>query len=303
MWVVTISDPTVETPVIESVTYAGTGVMMGKPIALSTGEWAFPSCNWYAEKSSQVIVTSDQGRNYSVRGAAGMPEVYRLFDEQQLVERKDGSLWMLARTKMGLAEAFSYNKGKTWTEYAPSWLQHPSARVLLRRLHSGNLLLVKHGPAVCPGTYNTWTPIGRCRLMAMLSRDDGKTWEGGLMLDERNNVSYPDGEDDAHGRIHVIYDYDRMGSSQILMATFTEADILSGDVASPTVKLRQQVSRGTGGHRRKVQAVLRNEDGERLNTARVQSSRLIRKYARRAMSSRLENGSSPSGWLSRLISS
>lgn len=34
---------------------------------------------------------------------------------------------------------------------------------------------------------------GRSRLTAWLSDDEGQTWEGGLMLDDRKGISCPDG--------------------------------------------------------------------------------------------------------------
>ena len=42
-------------------------------------------------------------------------------------------------------------------------------------------------------------------------KDDGRTWGGGLVLDERKSVSYPDGQQQADGLIRLIYDYDRTG--------------------------------------------------------------------------------------------
>ena len=63
-----------------------------------------------------------------------------------VVERKDGSLLMLIRTKYGIGEATSDDDGKTWSEVTPSKLPHPASRFFIRRLNSGNLLLIKHWP-------------------------------------------------------------------------------------------------------------------------------------------------------------
>ena len=49
-----------------------------------------------------------------------------------------------------------------------------------------------------------------------------------FLLDERENISYPDGIEDSDGMIRIIYDYDRYGESCIMMAGFTEEDILAG---------------------------------------------------------------------------
>ena len=71
----------------------------------------------------------------------------------------------------------------------------PHARFFIRRLASGKLLLVKHDP-----------PDGKTRshLTAYLSDDDGATWEGGLMIDERPGVSYPDGVQAPDGTLYEV---------------------------------------------------------------------------------------------------
>jgi hypothetical protein len=67
------------------------------------------------------------------------------------------------------------------------------------------------------------------------------------LLDERNGVSYPDGQQTADGLIRIIYDYSRTGSRQILMAAFREADVAAGRAVSDAVQLRCVVSQATGG--------------------------------------------------------
>ena len=62
-----------------------------------------------------------------------------------IVERKDGSLWMMVRCR-GLAETISQDQGRTWTPVKRIAIPHPTSRFFLRRLKSGALLLVKHGP-------------------------------------------------------------------------------------------------------------------------------------------------------------
>ena len=52
------------------------------------------------------------------------------------------------------------------------------------------------------------------RILLRRSTDDGKTWNDGLLLDERKGVSYPDGVQDRHGLIWITYDRDRGGAGQ-----------------------------------------------------------------------------------------
>jgi len=151
-----------------------------------------------------------------------------------IVERNDRSLWMLLRTSYGIGESVSSDRGKTWSPLARSPIRHPSARFFIRRLDSGSLLLVKHGPI--------GEQTDRSRLTAYISKDDGLTWTGGLVLDERKNVSYPDGQQAADGSILIIYDHSRTGDREILMAKFRESDVIAGTADSPTVRLRMKVS-------------------------------------------------------------
>ncbi len=212
------------------------GIMMCKPTVLSSGEWIFPVSTWRdTDNSARIMVSTDKGQSFTLRGACNIPKEVRSFDEHMIIERKDKSLWMLVRTKYGIGESVSSDQGRTWSPLLPSSIQHPSARFFIRRLHSGNLLLVKHGPIS--------ERIGRSHLTAYVSMDDGYTWSGGLLLDERNGVSYPDGQQSQDGTIHIIYDYSRTAAREILMATFTEADIVAGDPASPTASLRMIISK------------------------------------------------------------
>jgi len=210
------------------------GIMMGKPTVLTSGEWVLPASTWRkTNKSARIVVSTDSGKTWRVRGGCQIPPQMRAFDEHMFVERKDGSMWMLARSNTGfLLESVSRDRGLTWPVARPGGISHPSARFFIRRLASGKLLLVKHH-----GTR------GRNRLAALLSEDEGKTWSGGLLLDERSTVSYPDGVQASDGRIFIIYDRNRNTDRQILMAVFTEEDVVAGTPGKAT-RLRELVSRG-----------------------------------------------------------
>jgi hypothetical protein len=239
LWMIELADPESESSAWAPPACVARGVMMCKPTVLSSGEWVLPVCTWYTEQSSKMVVSSDGGKTWSIRGGATMPKEQRCFDEHMFVERKDGTIWLWSRTKSGIAESVSTDRGKTWPDLVPSALPHPSARFFVTRLASGNLLLVKHGPLD--------NRTDRRQLTAYVSTDDGKTWGGGLMLDERVGVSYPDGQQTADGLIRIIYDYRRTSDRQILLATFREEDAAAGKPVSTAVRLRQQVSQGSGG--------------------------------------------------------
>ena len=101
------------------------------------------------------------------------------------------------------------------------------------------LLLVKHGDAVN-------SHQARVKLSAWLSDDDGRTWRGGLVLDERKGVSYPDGFQSPDGTIYISYDRNRAADGEILLARFTEEDVLAQKLVGPRSKLKILISRPLG---------------------------------------------------------
>lgn len=241
VWTITTDDPGNNRPAWSEPRRLTDGVMMCKPLVLSDGEWVLPASNWQMTGgSARMVVSTDQGQSWRIRGAVDVPEKVRRYDEHMIIERKDGTLWMLVRTTYGIGESISKDRGKTWSPLIPSRIQHPSARFFISRLNSGNLLLVKHGPID--------VQTGRSHLMAYVSKDEGHSWQGGLLLDERVGVSYPDGQQTKDGRIHIIYDYSRIKEQLILMTSFTEDEIMmnSDAVMYEVFRRRRVVSKGGG---------------------------------------------------------
>jgi predicted neuraminidase len=240
----TCADPDAPTPVWSEEFRVGydeapLSFRMNKPTVLATGEWVMPvthasepTHDWFAgpKQLQGVGISADQGKTWKLHGALVAPH-WAL--ENMIVERRDGSLWMLIRTGSGfLWESNSADKGATWSEPKATTIANPGSRFFIRRLASGNLLLVNH-----------YKFKGRSHLTARLSTDDGLTWNEGLLLDERGGVSYPDGVQDADGLIWIVYDRDRQGDGEILLAKFREEDVLAGKNASGAVTLKQSISK------------------------------------------------------------
>ncbi len=228
VWAMTTQNSTDENPIWSPPRRIANGVMMNKPIVTKAGSWLLPCAIWdfkqkdkftelNHEKFSNVIVSNDNGQTFSLLGSADVPD--RHYDEHMVLELNDGRLWMLVRTKYGIGQSYSSDQGKTWTEGNPSNIAHATARFFIGKLSSGNLLLVKHS-AIDKRTK-------RVDLTAFISKNDGQTWQGGLMLDKRLSVSYPDAVEGDDGSIYVIYDYSRYEAKEILMAVFTEEDVLA----------------------------------------------------------------------------
>jgi predicted neuraminidase len=254
-WYIRCDDPDADEPVWTKPVRFADGCTLNKPTVLSNGDWLLPVSLWTRSRigpavlkdahkdldvirMANVFASTDQGKTWTRRGGVAFPGTD--FDEHMIVELRDGRLWMLARAK-GISESFSSDKGATWSEPQVSAIQNPSARFFIRRLASGKLLLVKNGPidAKLPR---------RSSMTAFLSDDDGKTWNKGLLLDDRAEVSYPDGIQAPDGTIHILYDWNRHTDAEILLAKFREEDVLAGKFQSPGAKPRILVNKAYAPH-------------------------------------------------------
>ena len=236
-WFMRCDDPDAAEPVWSEPVMFTEGCTLNKPTILKDGTWLVPVSDWQ-KKTARVFESTDEGVTLKERGSLVFPDWN--FDEHMMVELKDGRLWMLARTSGQPYESFSNDQGRTWSEVRQAaTVQNIAARFFLRRLASGRILLVKNGsPAE--------RLEKRTHMSAWLSEDEGQTWKGGLLLDERNAVSYPDGFESPDGLIHILYDWNRHTDAEILMAKFREEDILAGKVVSKDAKLLMPVNKATG---------------------------------------------------------
>ena len=233
----------------------GHDVMMNKPTVLSTGEWLFPIAVWNdgirvlsaeydskeKDKASFVYKSIDNGKTFKKLGGSKIEK--RSFDEHMILELKDGSLAMFVRTEYGIGVSYSFDSGKTWTKGKETGFPGPSSRFFIRRLESGRILLVNHDNSE-----------KRNNLTAFLSEDEGLTWKYQLLLDKRDNVSYPDAAIGDDGYIYITYDRERGAllksldevysrAREILYAKITEEDIIAGNLVSPESKLECIISK------------------------------------------------------------
>lgn len=229
----------------------GTGVMLNKPTVLSSGEWMFPIAVWKESVISPydaqkikvprlafVVRTVDEGKTFTRLGGVDMPD--RCFDEHMIVELKDGRLAMFVRTYYGIGVSYSFDGGFTWSDGKDTGILSPNSRFFVRKLSSGNVLLVTNDSR------------RREKMTAFVSTDDCKTWQGGLLLDKRDLVSYPDGVE-SDGCIYITYDCERGNprtleatqkeAREILYARFTEADALAGKNVSGKCEFKKIISK------------------------------------------------------------
>ena len=197
---------------------------INKPTVLSTGEWIMPVTHaaepihdWFAgpKQLQGVGISTDQGKTWRLHGAIKAPH-WAL--ENMIVQLKDGRLWMLIRTGSGLLwQSYSSDRGKTWTEAIASTIANPGSRFFIRRLASGNLSAGE--PLPLQGAQPHHRPTLRRRRQDV---------ERGPAARRSRWRSYPDGVQAEDGLVWIVYDRDRQGAGEILLATFREEDVSAG---------------------------------------------------------------------------
>lgn len=256
VWGCICEDPDAEELAWGEEFYIGRGIMMNKPTVLSTGEWLFPIALWRKDLmdafrknglreddavGSYVYKTSDNGKSFSRLGMAQVRGT--TFDEHMILELTNGVLMMLVRTAYGIGLSYSYDRGKNWSAGQDSNLKGPNSRFHIRRLGSGRVLLINH-----------FEYTGRNNLTALLSEDEGKTFPYRLLLDGRENVSYPDATETEDGAIYIVYDRERGGykesldevyacAREVLTAKITEEDIIAGKLVNQSSFLQNVASK------------------------------------------------------------
>lgn len=187
-------------------------------------------------EKSNVYISTDGGETLQYLGSAYHPDT--TFDENCICQRRDGSILMLMRISDGIAYSESFDGGRTWSEAARYSVPSPSARMYLGKLPTGEFLLIHH--------YNF---DKRNNMAALLSHDEGRTWDSVLMLDERRSVAYPDAFVDETGKVYAVYDRERYGDKEIQLAVFRREDILAGECVTPDARLRGVVCKSYGARR------------------------------------------------------
>ena len=297
-WEIVCRNPDAPQPAWEAPKYLWHGDQHNKPEVTRDGTWLLPiNYNGHVYAFPELakffgctlLASTDKGKTWTPRGTSRPSDYRKMFHycEPSVVELRDGRLWMCIRTNdallnprspgdaNGLMEVFSTDGGRTWTPPVRSMgIEQIMSRFVLIRLRSGNLLFVKHGttPTALPALTdaekrekNPWVVhyTRRRELTAFLSRDDGKTWEGGLRLEPQGGMaSYPDGQQAADGSIWISYDFERTHDGQIRLSRFTEQDVLTGKPVSPKSFLGRIAIRPT--RSRREQAKEQKKEGVQL---------------------------------------
>ncbi len=194
--------------------YLFPGLLRNNITVLSDGTWLAAPNNYLDERFTTVYASTDKGATWSLRGRAYIPEAVN-YDETVITELESGALWLTVRahtSKNVVYQAFSFDKGATWTMSSPTDIFNCTTRFNITRLSSGALLMV----------YNASS--GRKNMTAALSYDDGKTWSYSVVLYQEYST-YPDVSVlnvDGIDQIHIIFDRDRYNYGRVYHGVFTE---------------------------------------------------------------------------------
>ena len=260
LWAACCEDPDAEVMEFSEPRRIANGVMITKPIITKSGEWMFPAyiadakwaqgspkitdtyINWLPDEMGISVYSSkDQGKTFE-RIASQIRFPYSVFEEPCMVERSDGSLMMWIRGMNCTAHTFSSDGGHTWTVPIQNpKMNLPNTHFHLGKLKSGNILLLANYRADMFSYFG-----GRNNLTALISKDDGATWEGFLMIDEREGSEQPDFTEGEDGYIYISYGRAPQFAAETVLAIVTEEDILAGKLVNPNSKLRIVAHKGTG---------------------------------------------------------
>ena len=205
------------------------GFLRCKPLKLSSGKYLF--FNYDQTTDNYMMSLTEDCKSFT--RITGGNKLLTNHDETMAYEMLDGTIRLLARAdRIGvLAESFSKDGGLTWTDGEKSDIVSTSSRFFVSRTPTGRVLLIHNNH-----------PSERTNMTVCLSEDDGKTWKHSLLLDNREQLSYPDA-DFCDGKIYLTYDRERHGAREIIVASLTEDDIINGNAPTLVVASKPSVPR------------------------------------------------------------
>lgn len=145
--------------------------------------------------------TPDLGKSWSKHGPINVPGHLYGIIQPAVFGTPEGKLAMLCRCRglHQMVRASSEDGGKTWTQAAPIELPQNNSGLDAVRLRDGRVVLI----------YNH-TTSGRSPLNLSVSRDLGRTWKPGPVLEsDPGEYSYPAIVEGPDGRVHFTYTWNR----------------------------------------------------------------------------------------------
>jgi predicted neuraminidase len=190
------------------------GPIKNKPVQLAEGVILSPSSieedngRW----KGHIEKSTDGGITWSLIQL----DTNKKFDiiQPSILEYSKGRLQVLCRSKQGkVVQAWSYDRGNTWTKLSETKLLNPNSGTDAVTLKSGKQLIV-YNPDV-PG--KEWFE-GRGKLRVACSKD-GKNWKDIAVLENgtKEEFSYPAIIQTRDGLIHISYTFDRKNIKHVVL--------------------------------------------------------------------------------------
>ena len=182
------------------------GPIKDKAVQLADGTILCPSSSEHAGWRVHVEITKDLA-NWEVVGPLNDPAKMGVI-QPTILTYPGNRLQMLCRTrgKGFIAESWSQDSGRTWTEMTLTPLPNPNSGIDAVTLRDGRQLLV----------FNN-TPKGRTPLNVAVSKD-GKQWDVTLALETQpGEYSYPAVIQASDDRVHITYTYLRKSIKHVIL--------------------------------------------------------------------------------------
>ncbi len=180
------------------------GPVRSKPILLPDGALLCPTSDESDGWRVHFELTRDLGKTWTRIGPINDGRTFSAI-QPTLLTYPDGRIQAINRTRQGvLAETWTTDGGRTWTELEAMKLPNPNAGADGVTLADGRQLLV-YNHTVRGGQ----SPKDREMLNVAVS-DDGKTWHAALVLEKsEGEYSYPAVIQSNDGLVHITYTWRR----------------------------------------------------------------------------------------------
>ncbi len=235
--VMVCKDPDAKELKWEQPRYLCDGCVRNRPIVTSSGRIIVPAYDFGGD-SYVLRYSDDHGKHFRNVTVGKKPRTHTC-DELAVYEHGK-ELTMIARSDEGCyLRATSRDGGESWGEILPHEAS-PSMRCFVGTLKNGMVAYIR-----------SISDTQRIGLKLSLSEDGGKTYPYTLMLDERENVSYPELAEAEDGSLYVIYDRERdnrllkntetwtsTAAKEILLCKLSVADVISGTLSDTSYLAR-----------------------------------------------------------------
>lgn len=181
------------------------GPIKNKPVLLDNGELICPSSSEHDGWRVHFEFTKNWGKTWELIEPINDGKEYSII-QPSVLTYPDGRLQILCRSQNNrIISSWSTDKGKTWSELTPTELPNPNSGTDAVTLNNGWQLLVYNHSEKEEGEWGG----PRTPLNVAISKD-GSHWKTVLTLeDEAGEYSYPAVIQDAEGRVHITYTYNR----------------------------------------------------------------------------------------------